>query len=136
MFKNSAPTSPQQWIDQGFDITPCRQKKSYTKEWPTQTLTAKDFKPGDNIGLKLKGITDFDIDNPITQKFIPKYLKSCGAIYGRKHNPESHYLFKQSSKFKEFNIPQSLKQSCKDFAHVNHLGEIRTGHDRYSIVPH
>ena len=97
MFKNSAPTSPKQWIDQGFDITPCRQKEAFTKKWQTETLTAKDFKPNDNIGLKLKGIIDFDIDNPVAQKFIKKYLKSCGAIYGRKHNPESHYLFKESS---------------------------------------
>ena len=97
MFKNSAPTSPKQWIDQGFDITPCSQKKAYTKDWQKKKLTAKDFKPNDNIGLKLKGITDFDIDNPIAQKFIKKYLKSCAAIYGRKNNPESHYLFKESS---------------------------------------
>ena len=97
MFKNNAPTSPQEYIDQGFDITPCREKKAYTKDWQKKKLTAKDFKPNDNIGLKLKGITDFDIDNPIAQKFIKKYLKSCGAIFGRKHNPESHYLFKESS---------------------------------------
>lgn len=135
MFKNSAPTSPQQWIDQGFNITPCRQKKAYTKEWQKKKLTAKDFNPTDNIGLKLKGITDFDIDNPIAQKFISKYLKSCGAKYGRKHNPESHYLFKQSSEFNEFNIPQSLKHLCKDFPHTNHLGEIRSGEERYSIAP-
>ena len=98
MLKNSAPTSPEQWFEQGYDITPCRQKKAYTTEWQTPFAnTAKDFKPGDNIGLKLKGITDFDIDNPVAQKFIKKYLKSCGAIYGRKNNPESHYLFKESS---------------------------------------
>ena len=135
MFKNNAPTTPQQWIDQGHDITPCREKKAYTKDWPKKNLTAKDFKPNDNIGLKLKDIADFDIDNPIAQKFIKKYLKSCGAIYGRKHNPESHYLFKESSKFKEFNIPKTLEHLCKDFSHGAHLGEIRSGENRYSIAP-
>ena len=53
--------SPEQWFEQGFDITPCRQKKAYTKDWQKKKLAAKDFKPGDNI------------DNPIAQKFIRKY---------------------------------------------------------------
>ena len=137
MFKTDAPTTPAEWISAGFEITPCIDKKPITKDWGNVISTAKDFKPNHQIGLKLKGLVDFDIDNHYIKRFVEKYLKSRGAVYGRKSNPLSHFLFNNSlASFKYF-LPKELEKYCKDFPHGVTLCEIRCFKDsaHQSIVP-
>ena len=125
MFKTDAPTTPAEWISAGYEITPCIDKKPITKDWGNVKCTAKDFKPEHQIGLKLKGLVDFDIDNHNLKRFNEKYLKSCGAIYGRESNPLSHYLFKESIDPFKYTFPKELESYYKKFPHGSCLGEIR-----------
>ena len=137
MFKTDAPTTPAEWISAGYEITPCIDKKPITKDWGNVISTAKDFKPEHQIGLKLKGLVDFDIDNHYIKRFVEKYLRSRGAVYGRKSNPLSHFLFNNSlASFKYF-LPKELEKYCKDFPHGVTLCEIRCFKDsaHQSIVP-
>ena len=49
--------TPKDYIDKGKSIVPCEGKKPYHKDWDNKDFTINDFKPGDNIGLKL--VDDF-----------------------------------------------------------------------------
>ena len=135
MFQNNTLNAPKAWLDAGFRVFPCKDKLPKKNiKWSTEKYSAKDFVSSDNIALLLKGVTDLDIDNPVAHSFIKEYLKSCGAVYGRRNNPNSHYLFEGDVPFKQYVMPKSLGAWCKDYAHGVTLGEIRNG-EHYSIVP-
>jgi|TARA_Y100000034_G_scaffold56538_2_gene69214 hypothetical protein len=135
----NAPTTPIEWIDQGFDITPVNPntKKPVLglRIWPDFKCTLKDFNGHKSWALKLDDYTDLDIDNPKAKLFIEKYLKFYGARYGRKGNLRSHYLFKNKSNMTVFDMPKNLEKYCKGYPHGNHLGQIRSGNKYLSIVP-
>ena len=84
--------------------------------------------PGDNN-------IDLDIDNPVVRRFITHYLKDCGAIYGRRNNPNSHYLWTGSCKFIQYILPKSFEKYFDKFGHGATLCELRSGKERYTIVP-
>ena len=131
MFQNNTLDSPKRWLDAGYRVFPCQEKKPLV-EWKTENK--KIFYDGNAIGLYLQGVTDFDVDNPTAHNFIKEYLKPCGAVYGRHSNPNSHYLFKGDYEFKQYVFPKSLENHVKEFAHGLTIGEIRNG-EHYSIVP-
>ena len=65
------------------------------------------------MGLRLDQDIDFDIDNDLTKRFIDKYVKVKGAIYGRPTNPISHYWWRgQLPKKKQF---CSFKRNLKKY---------------------
>ena len=138
-FNNGSPQNFSDWIDDGFIIIPCKNKVPVVK-WKdenfksTKDQWAKLYK-GCNIGLKLVGLTDIDIDNHFVKKFIEKYLKSCGSIYGRETNPRSHYLFLGELNSKKFCLPDELSEYFKGFPHGSTILEIRSGKGHQSIVP-
>lgn len=137
-FNNGSPTIPLDYLEQGHDITPCKNKVPIVSNWQQRKIGKDEWKKlytMCNIGLKLGGKTDIDIDNNVVKKFITKYLKSCGAIYGRKSNPRSHYLFLGELKSKIYSMPQELKKYCKEFPHGVTLLEIRSGNGHQSIAP-
>ena len=138
-YNNGAPTTYDEWFDQGHEVIPCKDKRPVIKEWSERKFQREVWKhkyhTGYQLGLKLGGKTDIDIDNPIIKKFINLYLKSCGAIYGRKSNPSSHYLFLEELKSFKYNMPNELEHYCKGFPHGNTLLEIRSSNSHQSIVP-
>ena len=135
MFNSNTLDSPKAWLEAGFRVFPCSGKVPKKNiKWSSENYSEKDFNKSDNIGLVLKGVSDFDVDNPVAHRFIKEYLKGCGTIYGRKSNPNSHLLFKGDNPFKQFVVPKSLENHFKEYSHGITLGEIRNG-DHYSIVP-
>ena len=119
-FNNGAPLTPKEWIEQNNDIVPCKNKVPAILGWSKQEnyiYNLDDWKkkfPNHQIGLILKDKTDFDIDNHFINRFVGKYLKSCGAIYGRKTNPLSHYLFSGELKSYKYVMPKELESYTKD----------------------
>ena len=103
MFQNNTLDSPKRWLDAGYRVFPCQEKKPLV-EWKTENK--KIFYDGNAVGLYLQGVTDFDVDNPTAHNFIKEYLKPCGAVYGRHSNPNSHYLFKGDYEFKQYVFPK------------------------------
>ena len=139
-FTNGAPLTYKEWIEQNHDIVPCKNKVPVIPGWTKQEnyVLASEWKKKyleHQIGLILKDKTDFDIDNHYINRFVGKYLKSCGAIYGRKSNPLSHYLFLGELKSKKYAMPKELESYYKDFPHGACLCEIRSGSGHQSIVP-
>ena len=138
IYNNWAPITYDDWYDQGHEVIPCIDKKPVIKEWTKQKFQREVWKhkyhTGYQKGLKLGGKTDFDIDNHFAKRFI-ELLKSCGAIYGRKSNPNSHYLFLGELESYKYIMPKELEHYCKDFSHGVTLLEIRSGNSHQSIVP-
>ena len=72
--------TPQEYLDKGFNITPCgandpktgefNSKRPRLSEWQKHKATIKDFNGKDNIGLILDKCTDIDIDNEKAKEFI------------------------------------------------------------------
>ena len=82
-YNNGAPKIPLDYLEQGHDITPCENKTPILSQWQKKVIKKDEWNSKyirNNIGLKLGGKTDIDIDNHIVKKFIEVYLKSCGAI--------------------------------------------------------
>jgi hypothetical protein len=138
-FNNGAPTTYDEWCDLGYDITPCVDKRPIVQGWVDKKVVKKIWEhnkyTAHQIGLKLKGKTDVDIDCHVAKKFIEVYFKSCGAIYGRESNPRSHYLFDGETPYKKYTMPKELEHYMKDYPHGVTLLEIRSGRDKQSIVP-
>ena len=134
------PLSPEQYYELELPILPCMpgEKKPKHNNW--QDGTTRPFFPGDNIGCRLVGFGDFDIDNEIAKKF-EKFIKAKTAVYGRKSNPRSHMLFRLPTnpgveyKAKKFVLPTDFNKYTTGFAHGNCLVEFRTGPGYQTIVP-
>ena len=113
-FNNGAPETYVEWIEQNHDVTPCLNKQPIVKGWTKQEnyVLVSEWKKkylNHQVGLILNGKTDFDIDNHFIKRFVGKHLKSCGAIYGRKSNPLSHYLFKGELTPFKYTMPKELE---------------------------
>ena len=134
-FNDGAPRNPKQWIDLGRNLVPLSNGTPIIPEWQKKTLKLSDFKGVFQYGLRLDEDTDFDIDNHFIKRFVEKYLKNCGAKFGRKSNPSSHYLFSGSREYKIFTVPKELEPQFKHFEHGCTLGEIRSGQGKFTIVP-
>ena len=127
--------TPKDYIDKGKSIVPCEGKKPYHKDWDNKDFTINDFKPGDNIGLKLVDDVDIDIETPISNPFINRYIQPCSAVYGRGKTPRSHLLFKGKAKHKKFVFHKDLESYYKNLPHGSTIIECRHGQDKQSIVP-
>jgi hypothetical protein len=134
------PVSYEDWIDLGRVIIPCFKGIPEVKDWssPDFKITKEEWKQKYQhceIALRLDQDTDFDIDNPIVQRFTNLYLKNKNAVFGRYSNPTSHYIWNDQLKFKQFILPKELEKFCQKFPHGNTLCEIRSDAKHYTIVP-
>ncbi len=134
-FTDGAPRNPKQWINIGKNLVPLYDGKPVVLGWQDKTLKLSDFKGIFQYGLRLDEDTDFDIDNHHLKKFVSRYLKTNGAVFGRKSNLSSHYLFSGCNQYKKFDVPKELETHFKHFQHGICLCEIRSGHNRFTIVP-
>ena len=127
--------TPQEYLNKKLPIIPCDGKMPIQKNWQNTDATIEDFKPGNNIGLKMEKHFDIDIDNQLCKKFLNYYMEVPSAIYGRKSNPGSHWLYKGEAEYKKFALTKHFESIYKDFPHGATLIEIRSGKSRQSIVP-
>jgi len=134
-FNDGAPRKPKQWMELGRNLVPLFEGVPIINDWQNKTLKLSDFKNVFQYGIRLDQDTDFDIDNHFIKRFAGKYLKSSGAVLGRKSNPSSHYLFSGSREYKIFTVPKELEPRFKHFEHGCTLCEIRSGHGKFTIVP-
>jgi|TARA_R110002020_G_scaffold2982_1_gene13754 hypothetical protein len=139
MIKNG-PRTHEEWLDTGRIIIPCVNKKSVIPKWsdPEFKISKQEWQDhhiGKQIAIRLDNDTDFDIDNPRVKYFVHDHLKYRGAVFGRKNNTQSHYIFKGAIKSKKYILPNDLKQYCEKDAHGATLCEIRSGIKEYTVVP-
>ena len=63
----------------------------------TAATAAKHFKEGHNVGVLMgtpsNGLTDIDLDCPEACAIATEFLPPTDAVYGRKSNRASHYLY-------------------------------------------
>ena len=134
------PTTYEHWIDSGRIIVPCLKGTPIVPDWnsPNFKITKEEWRTKYThcaIGLRLDQDIDFDVDNDLTKRFIDKYIKSNGAIYGRPTNPRSHYWWKGQLPKKQFVLPKELEKYYGKFPHGATLCEIRSTNSQYTIVP-
>ena len=137
---NKPPVSYEDWINLDKIIIPCLKGRPIAKDWqkPSFKITKEEWKNKYlhcAMGLRLDENIDFDIDNDLTKRFIDKYVKSNGAIYGRPSNPRSHYWWKGQLPKKQFVLPKELEKYYEKFPHGATLCEIRSTSSQYTIVP-
>jgi len=66
--------TPTEYLNKNLPIIPCDGKIPINKSWQDRDFNAEDFKPGNNIGLKMEKHFDIDIDNQLCKK-------SCHIIW-------------------------------------------------------
>ena len=135
-----APVTYEDWIDLGRVIIPCDTKQAVVEKWsdPDFKITKEEWRiehATKQIGLRLDQYIDFDIDNPVVKRFTSDHIKSCGAIFGRRNNPSSHYIWSGTSDYKKFALPKELENYYKDYGHGATLCEIRHGANKYTLLP-
>ena len=137
---NDGPSTYEDWYDLNYILVPCDGSRAISKGWqsPDFVLTKEEWKSkylDRSLGLRLDSLVDFDIDNPKAKEFAKLWLGKCDAIFGRDHNPTSHYLWKNKLSKQKFELPSDLTRYVEFAAHGNCLCEIRSGESQYSIVP-
>jgi hypothetical protein len=139
---NNGPISYIDWLEYGRVIIPCLKGTPKVKKYTDPDFKIeKDIWNRDHeaaeIALRLDHDVDLDIDNEFVKRFLPYYIKDCGAIFGREGNPTSHYLWTNRNQipFKQFNLPNEFEKDFKDFPHGSMICELRTEKKRYTIVP-
>jgi hypothetical protein len=134
-FTDGAPTTPEEYLNLGCEITPCKGKRPIIKGWQEHKADKGDFTKEINIGLKMTGKTNVDVDNHYVKRFAGKYLLSPASTFGRKSNPCSHYIFSGEVEYKMFSLPDDFKDYCKSFPHGTTLLELRSGNGHQTIAP-
>src|SRR5262249_50076663 len=83
------------------DFIPVRRnsKQPYDEEWPQRTYAPADFQPNDNIGLKMGGYADVDLDCSEASNLAPAFLPPAPAIFGHSSKPLSHRLYQPDVPF-------------------------------------
>ena len=119
--------TPEEYLNKNKQIIPCDGKKPIKDGWQKKTFNLEDFKPDNNIGLKLNEDSDIDIETNLCLPFVEKYISPCSAVFGRGEKPRSHFLFKGVSKAKKFILHDDLKGYFNDLPHGACLIECRHG---------
>ena len=139
---NKEPISYIDWLEYGRVIIPCLKGTPRVKKYTDpdfkieKDIWKRDYETAE-IALRLDHDVDLDIDNEFVKRFLPYYIKDCGAIFGREGNPTSHYIWTNRNQipFKQFNLPDEFEKDFKDFPHGSMVCELRTEKKRYTIVP-
>ena len=139
---NNGPISYIDWLEYGRIIIPCLKGTPKVKKYTDpdfkieKDIWKRDYETAE-IALRLDHDVDLDIDNEFVKRFLPYYIKDCGAIFGREGNPTSHYIWTNRNQipFKQFNLPDEFEKDFKNFPHGSMICELRTEKKRYTIVP-
>ena len=139
---NKEPISYIDWLEYGRVIIPCLKGTPRVKKYTDpdfkieKDIWKRDYETAE-IALRLDHDVDLDIDNEFVKRFLPYYIKDCGAIFGREGNPTSHYIWTNRNQipFKQFNLPDEFEKDFKNFPHGSMICELRTEKKRYTIVP-
>ena len=139
---NKEPISYIDWLEYGRVIIPCLKGTPKVKKYTDpdfkieKDIWNRDYETAE-IALRLDHDVDLDIDNEFVKRFLPYYIKDCGAIFGREGNPTSHYIWTNRNQipFKQFNLPDEFEKDFKNFPHGSMICELRTEKKRYTIVP-
>lgn len=139
---NKEPINYIDWLDLGRVIIPCLKGTPKVKKYTDpdfkieKDIWKRDYETAE-IALRLDHDVDLDIDNEFVKRFLPYYIKDCGAIFGREGNPTSHYIWTNRNQipFKQFNLPDEFEKDFKNFPHGSMICELRTEKKRYTIVP-
>ena len=139
---NKEPISYIDWLEYGRVIIPCLKGTPRVKKYTDpdfkieKDIWKRDYETAE-IALRLDHDVDLDIDNEFVKRFLPYYIKDCGAIFGREGNPTSHYLWTNRNQipFKQFKLPDEFEKDYKPFPHGSMICELRTEKKRYTIVP-
>ena len=139
---NKEPISYIDWLEYGRVIIPCLKGTPRVKKYTDpdfkieKDIWKRDYETAE-IALRLDHDVDLDIDNEFVKRFLPYYIKDCGAIFGREGNPTSHYLWTNRNQipFKQFKLPDEFEKDFKNFPHGSMICELRTEKKRYTIVP-
>jgi len=89
----------ERYLNEGWAVLPIPkgEKGPRIEGWQKTTFGLKDFKPDDNIGIRLgepsNGLTDSDLDHPIAIVVARMLLLKTQRIHGRPSKPESHYWY-------------------------------------------
>ena len=139
---NKEPISYIDWLEYGRVIIPCLKGTPRVKKYTDpdfkieKDIWKRDYETAE-IALRLDHDVDLDIDNEFVKRFLPYYIKDCGAIFGREGNPTSHYIWTNRNQipFKQFKLPDEFEKDYKPFPHGSMICELRTEKKRYTIVP-
>jgi len=135
-----SPNTYEDWYNLEYTLIPCEGGKAILKRWSSLEFIIKkeEWKSrylDKQLGLRLDNLVDFDIDHTRAKEFANKWIKNCSAIFGRDHNPTSHYLWKQKLAPKKFILPNDLGKYVEFAAHGQCLCEIRSTETHYTIAP-
>ena len=136
---NSGPTTYEDWYSLGYTLIPCDGSRPVVswrdedfilskEEWKSKYLDR-------SLGLRLDTLIDFDVDHPRAKAFAEKWLGGCDAVFGRDHNPTSHYMWKGKLPNQKFEMPSDLEKYVQFADHGSCLTEIRNGSGQFTIVP-
>src|SRR5215471_2297358 len=87
------------YTSRGRAVVPLRpkSKKLLERDLPTGIFTNREieqyFDRSTNIGLRLGGLTDVDLDAPEAVLLAPSFLPRTGMRHGRRGNPVSHWWY-------------------------------------------
>ena len=73
-FNDGAPTTPEDYLNLGCEITPCKGKRPLLKGWQEHKAAKGDFTKETNIGLKMTGLTDIDCDNHFVKSSLMPFV--------------------------------------------------------------
>ncbi|MCR4301813.1 MAG: DUF5906 domain-containing protein [Sulfuricaulis sp.] len=100
--------SVERYLAEGWAVVPIPkgEKGPRVENWQHTTFTAADFKPGDNIGIRLGlpsgGLVDIDLDAIEAIATARKFLPLTERIHGRPSKPQSHYWYIAALKSEQF----------------------------------
>lgn len=137
---NSAPTTYEDWYNLNYILVPCDGSRAISKGWQSKDfiLSKEEWKSkylDRSLGLRLDTLIDFDVDHPRAKAFAEKWLGGCDAVFGRDHNPTSHYMWKGKLPNQKFEMPTDLEKYVQFADHGSCLTEIRNGSGQFTIVP-
>jgi len=137
---NGGPTTYEDWYNLGYTLIPCDGSRAIAKKWQSKDFNIKKEEWKNkyldrSLGLRLDSLVDFDIDNPKAKEFAKLWLGKCDAVFGRNHNPSSHYVWKNVLPPQKFELPTDLTRYVEHAKHGNCLCEIRSSTSNYTIVP-
>ena len=136
---NSGPTTYEDWYSLGYTLIPCDGSRPVVS-WRDEdfNITKEEWKSkylDRSLGLRLDTLIDFDVDHPRAKAFAEKWLGGCDAVFGRDHNPTSHYMWKGKLPNQKFEMPTDLEKYVQFADHGSCLTEIRNGSGQFTIVP-
>jgi len=136
---NSGPTTYEDWYSLGYPLIPCDGSRPVIS-WREEdfNITKEEWKSkylDRSLGLRLDTLIDFDVDHPRAKAFAEKWLGGCDAVFGRDHNPTSHYMWKGKLPNQKFEMPTDLEKYVQFADHGSCLTEIRNGSGQFTIVP-